>query len=184
MPLVAAAAFILFWVRDCSVLRMGPPRRIPQRLCVYVISLAVTAVLVWFAAARADSFQFGRLGKSFSLILTLTAWQVAATLVCLWLRSTERYDLAWLAAVIPAPAFWMLWARVVLGSASTLAEPGMWCVYGAVFTAWVLLMARRVLRLAPTEMPADELDFAVDMPGWINCIGIGLLALAAAVDAI
>jgi len=179
MILLAVAAFLLFWLRDYSVLRMGPRRKITLRLSVYAISMALTAMLVCLVAARADSFPFGRTDQSSRLVFPLAAWQGAATVACLWLRSTKRYDLAWLAAVIPAPAFWMLSARIAFGPAKTPADPWGWFAYCAVFASWILLMALTFLRLRPTEMPTDDLDFAVNMAGWSNCVGIGLVALAA-----
>jgi hypothetical protein len=179
MIVLAAAAFILFWLRDYSVLRMGPPRRITLRLSVYVISIALTAMLVWLVAVRDGSFLFGHINQSFRLVFALASWQVAATAACLSLGSTKRYDLAWLAAVIPAPAFWTLSARIAFGSGNTQAEPWSSFAYCAVFASWVLLMALTLLRRRPADMPPDELDFAVDMAGWSNCVGIGLVALSA-----
>jgi hypothetical protein len=179
MIVLAVAAFVLFWLRDYSALRMGPPRRTTLRLSVYVISMAVTAMLVWLVAARDGSFLFSRINQSSRLVFALAAWQVAATVACLWLRSTKRYDLAWLAAVIPAPAFWTLSARIAFGAGNTPGEPWSSFVYCAVFASWVSLMTLTFVRARPVAMPADELDFAVNMAGWSNCVGIGLVALAA-----
>jgi len=158
---------------------MGPRRTITLRLSVYVISMTLTAILVWLVAAQADSFPSVRINQSPWLVFALAAWQVAATVGCLWIRSTKRYDLAWLVAVIPAQAFRTLSARIGFGSGNTPVEPWSWLVYSAMVASRVLLMALTFVRLTPMEMPAEDLDFAVDMAGWSNCVGIGLIALAA-----
>jgi hypothetical protein len=101
---------------------------------------------------------------------------LTAGLACFWLRETGRYDCAWLIAVIPAPGVWF-----VLAQATYLAYS--WgnfatsFIVGLLSAMWIALMIVTVLQMSRRELPVEEIDFAIGLAGWSNCLAIGLVAL-------
>jgi hypothetical protein len=163
--LVVTVALLLFWLRDRSVLRMGSPRKVVHHAWIYSLFVLLGAMAVWILAVTDDSLAHAVTSAPF--LIAMAALQVVATVAALSIKRSERYDLAWLIALIPAPWLWILCARSVAGWA-----------YWVVAALWVASMLLDVVRARRIQMPADELDFAVNLAGWSNWIGIGLVALA------
>jgi hypothetical protein len=42
---------------------------------------------------------------------------------------------------------------------------------------WIALMIVTVLQIGRREMPVEDMDFAIGLAGWSNCLAIGLVAL-------
>ena len=171
MLVMMAAVLLLFWLRDRAVLRMGSPRKVVHHAWIYSSFVSLGAIVVWMLTLRDDSLAHAVTSAPF--VTAVAALQAVATLASFWVKRSERYDLAWLIALIPAPWLWILCARSVAGWA-----------YWAIAAMWVLSMLLGVFRARRIQMPADELDFAVNLAGWSNWVGIGLVALAGSADLI
>jgi hypothetical protein len=182
MILVTATAFILFWYRDYLVLRMGPPRRVFRRLWIYSVFVSLAATFLWISVKRMESVEFLNFIRSPYLLISLLVFHLAAGLICFWLRRKDRHDLVWIVAIVPAPAAWILLAETVLAN-DAVSERAKGSVLFAVAALWVFLMVLAILRARRMEMPIESLDFVVDLAGWINWFGAGLVVLAISSEA-
>ncbi len=185
MILVTAAAFLLFWLRDYWLLQLGPSRNVARRVWIYAALVSMAGLLIWALASTHKTAQFIGDIESPPWLVGLFAFHSIAAVACFWMKRTERYDLAWLAAMVPAPVAWVLFARVVFTANDTIAEPlkgTVILVVAALLIAPVLLTVLRGHRL---DIGLDELDYVLGFAGWTNCFGAALAVLAippAAVD--
>ena len=141
MILVTAAAFILFWLRDYWLLQLGSARNVVWRAWVYTVFVSFAGLLVWMLASARNTAELVSELESTPLIIGLFAFHSIAAVACFWMKRTGRYDLAWLAAIVPAPVAWVLFARVVFTADDATVEP--W--KGAVILVVASLMIAPVL---------------------------------------
>ena len=185
MILVTAAAFFLFWLRDYWLLQLGPSRSVARRAGIYAVLISIAGLLVWVLASAHNAARFINEIESPPWLISLFAFHSMAAAACFWMKSAGRYDLGWLAAIVPAPVAWVLFARVLFTANDTIAEPvkgAVILVVASLLIAPILLVVLRGHRL---EMGLDELDYVLGFAGWTNCFGAGLTVLAippAAVD--
>jgi hypothetical protein len=185
MLIVTAAALLLFWLRDYWLLQLGPARSVAWRVWVYAGFVLLAGVLVWMLASTRNSPQFIRHIESLPWLIGLFAFHSIAAVACFWMKRTGYYHLAWLAAMIPAPVAWVLFARVLATPNEGPSDPAKGVMVSVVAALWVLPILLAVLRGHRLEMGTDELDYVLGFAGWINCFGAGLVVLAispAAVD--
>jgi hypothetical protein len=185
MLIVTAAALMLFWLRDYWLLQLGPARSVVWRVWVYAGFVSITGLLVWILASTRSSPQFIRHIESLPWMIGLFAFHSIAAVACFWMKRTGYYQLAWLAAMIPAPVAWILLARVLSTTDEGPSDPAKGIMICVVAALWVLPILLAVLRGHRLEMGIDELDYVLGFAGWINCFGAGLVVLAispAAVD--
>jgi len=182
MLLVTAAAFFLFWLRDYWLLQLGPARRVGCRVWIYVGTIALVGVGVWAVTAPRNAPQFISRTESFPLLTVLFAFHILSAAACFWLKRTERYHLVWFAAMIPAPAAWVLLAKVV--SKQSADDPSRAGIVGGVAVVWVLAMLLAVLRAHGGQMAVGDLDYVTGFAGWLNCFGAGLVVVAISPDAV
>jgi len=159
------AALLLFWMRDRALLRMGSPRKVVRHTWVYSLLVCSGVIAVWLLRPTDDTRSHPLTSAPF--LIGMAALQITAGIVAFSIKRSERYDLGWLVALIPAPWLWILCSRSVTGWA-----------YWVIASLWLLLMLVDVFRARHMQMLADELDFAVNLAGWSNWVGIGLVALA------
>ena len=178
MILVTAAAFFLFWLRDYWLLQLGSARNVVWRAWAYTVFVLSAGLLVWVLACAPNTAELVSALESTPLIIGLFAFHSIAAVACFWMKSAGRYDLGWLAAMVPAPVAWVLFARVLFSENDTVVEP----LKGAlVITVAALLIAPillAVLRGQRLEMGVEELDYVLGFAGWTNCFGAGLTVLA------
>ena len=103
MILVTAAAFLLFWLRDYWLLQLGPWRSVAQRVWIYAGFVSMAALLVWVLASTHKTEQFISDIQSPPWLIGLFAFHSIAAVACFWMKRAARYDLPWLAAMVPAP---------------------------------------------------------------------------------
>ncbi len=178
MVLITAAAFILFWLRDYWLLQLGPPRRVAWRVWVYAGLVSLAGLVVWVLGSEQNTEQFISNIESPPWLIGLFAFHLIAAVACFWMKRTGRYDLAWLAALVPAPVAWVLFARVLFTANDTIVGP---VKGGVVLEVAFLLIAPillAVLRGQRLEMGFGELDYVLGFAGWTNCFGAGLVVLA------
>jgi hypothetical protein len=177
MILVTFAAVLLFWSRDYLLLRIGPPRRLPRRVWIYSALVFMMAPLLGMLTLRFGPHEFLALIHSPQVFVTLIAFHLVAAITCLWLKQTERYDGAWLVALIPAPGLWFLLAQATLlpayGSSNFVTS----IIVGLVSALWVSMMIVTVPQMRRAEMPVEDMDFAIGLAGWSNCLAIGLVSI-------
>ena len=186
MILVTASAFLLFWLRDYWLLRLGPSRSVARRMWIYAALVSMAGLLIWVLASTHKAAQFIGDIESPPWLVGLFAFHSIAAVACFWMKRTGRYDLGWLTAMVPAPVAWVLFARVVFTANDTIAES----VKGAaILVVTCLLIAPillAVLRGHRLVVGLDELDYLLGFAGWTNCFGAALAVLAippAAVEA-
>jgi hypothetical protein len=178
MILVTLAAALLFWGRDYLVLRIGPPQSVPRRVWMYSAVVFIMAMLLGTLTLSFGPYEFQALIHSPQVFVSLIAFHLAAGITCFWLKRTERYDSAWLAAMIPAPGVWFLLAEATLLPAYGLGNFATSLIVGLVSALWITLMIVTVLQMGRREMPVEDMDFAMGLAGWSNCLAIGLVSIA------
>jgi hypothetical protein len=178
MILVTASAFLLFWLRDYWLLQLGPSRTVARRVRIYAVLVSIAGLLVWVLAATHNAAQLISDIQSPPWLIGLFAFHSVAAVACFWMKSTGRYQLAWLAAMVPAPVAWVLFARVVLTANDTISGPVKGAVILAVASLLIAPILLAVLRGHRLEMGVEELDYVLGFAGWTNCFGAGLVVLA------
>ena len=178
MILVTAAAFLLFWLRDYWLLQLGPSRSVARRVWIYAALVSMAGLLIWALASTQNTAQFISDIESPPWLIGLFAFHSIAAVACFWMKRTERYDLAWLAAMVPAPVAWVLFARVVFTANDTLAEPVKGAVILVVASLLIAPILLAVLRGHRLDIGLDELDYVLGFAGWTNCFGAALAVLA------
>ncbi len=177
MILVALAAALLFWGRDYLVLRIGPPQKVAHRVWVYSSAVFLMGLLLATATLSFGPNEILGLIHSPQVYVLLIAFHLAAGLACFWLKRTERYNSAWLAAVIPAPGVWFLLTETTILPAYRLGAFATSLIVGLVSALWITMMILTVLRMRRRQMPVEDMDFAMGLAGWSNCLAIGLVSL-------
>ncbi len=178
MILVTAAAFLLFWLRDYWLLQLGPWRSVAQRVWIYAGFVSMAALLVWVLASTHKTEQFISDIQSPPWLIGLFAFHSIAAVACFWMKRAARYDLAWLAAMVPAPVAWVLFARVVFTANNTVDEPLKGVVILVVASLLIAPVLLAVLRGRRLDLGLDELDYVLGFAGWTNCFGAALAVLA------
>ena len=178
MILVTAAAFILFWLSDYWLLQLGSARNVVWRAWVYTVFVSSAGLLVWVLASARNTADLISALESTPLIIGLFVFHSIAAVACFWMKRTERYDLAWLAAIIPAPVAWVLFARVVFTANDPMVEHSRGAIILVVASLLIAPILLAVLRGHRLEMGLDELDYVLGFAGWTNCFGAGLTVLA------
>ena len=178
MILVTAAAFLLFWLRDYWVLQLGPLRSVARRVWIYAALVSMAGLLVWVLASTHKTAQFIGDIESPPCLVALFAFHSIAAVACFWMKRTERYDLAWLAAMVPAPVAWVLFARVVFTANDAITEPTKGAVILVVASLLIAPVLLAVLRGRRLDLGLDESNYVLGFAGWTNCFGAGLVVLA------
>ncbi len=133
---------------------------------------------IWALASTHKTAQFIGDIESPPWLVGLFAFHSIAAVACFWMKRTERYDLAWLAAMVPAPVAWVLFARVVFTANDTIAEPVKGTVILVVASLLIAPILLAVLRGHRLDLGLDELDYVLGFAGWTNCFGAALTVLA------
>jgi hypothetical protein len=178
MILVTAAAFLLFWLRDYWMLQLGPARSVARRVWIYAGVVSMAGLLVWVLASTHNTEQFVSDIESPPWLIGLCALHSIAAVACFWMKWTGRYHLAWLAAMVPAPVAWVLFARVLFRANETITEPVKGAIILLVASLLIAPILLAVLRGHRLEMGVEELDYVLGFAGWTNCFGAGLTLLA------
>ena len=178
MILVTAAAFLLFWLSDYWLLQLGPTRSIARRVWIYAALVSMAGLLIWALASTHNTAQFIGDIESPPWLVGLFVFHSIAAVACFWMKRAERYDLAWLAAMVPAPVAWVLFARVVFTANDTIAEPVKGTVILVVASLLIAPVLLTVLRGHRLDIGLDELDYVLGFAGWTNCFGAALAVLA------
>jgi hypothetical protein len=177
MILVTLAAALLFWSRDFLVLRIGPQRSVPRRVWMYRAVVFMMAMPLVTLTLSFGPYEFLALLHSSQVFISLIAFHLGAGIMCFWLKQTERYDSAWLAAMIPAPGVWFLLAKATFLPAYGLGPFATSLIVGLVSALWITLMILIVLQMGRRQMPVEDMDFAMGLAGWSNCLAIGLVSI-------
>jgi hypothetical protein len=156
----------VFFGRDFFLLRMGPRFRTAKRLRIYGLVLAASATL--FPA-------FWRAGLDRAVLPMIVIYGTLCA-ISVWIRKTDRHNLAWLIAAAPNPV-------LVLGLAM-LVQPGLAqgsaqaSVPGPILAAcvWIGLMTFCVKQVEDTPMDVTDLDLAVVIAAVVNSAALLILS--------
>lgn len=180
MLIVAAFVLLAFWFRDYMSLRMSPSRKATRRAVAYGAAILFTAVLLWTLAVTIGPWDFARQIQSPGILFLVIVFHVAASVVSIWVKRTQRYDWMWATALLPAPIVWLLLLKTTL--VADLASGGVAAQFGffAIAVLWASSMIFVVFRTRDSEMPLDDLDFAVlfgSLSHWLAMLTISLTLL-------
>lgn len=177
--ILVAFVFLIFFVRDCFLLRMGPISKTRNRLSVYFA--ATVGSVIPLAALTNSMTTDALLGKFWSPPISLSCLLFYGALLafCVWIRRSEHHRFAWRIAVIPNPVLVggvALFARLIL----PIGWSGAAAFVAAIFAAfWVGLVGLWVWRRRETLMDVPELDFSLEFAGLASSaiVAISVLGL-------
>jgi len=178
MILVTAAAFLLFWLSDYWLLQLGPARSITRRVWIYAGLVSMAGLLIWLLASTHDTAQYVADIESLPWLISLFAFHSISAGACFWIKSTERYDLGWLAAMVPSPVAWVLFARILFTADETIADAVKGAAILAVASLLIIPILLPALKGHRLKMGLDEVEYVLGFAGWTNCFGAGLTVLA------
>jgi hypothetical protein len=178
MVLVTAAAFILFGLCDYWLLQVGPARSVAWRVWVYAGLVSLAGLLVWVLASTKNTEQLISNIESPPWLVGLFAFHSITAAACFWMKRTGRYHLAWVAAMVPAPVAWALFARLLFSTNERMDEFARGAIVSAVAGLWILPIVLTVMRGRRLELGIEDLDYVLSFAGWINCLGAGMVVLA------
>jgi len=161
MLVVAAFALVALWFRDYMSLRMSPGRKATRRVLAYGAAVLMTALLLWMAAEKIGIEDFARQIQSPRSLFLLIAFHVAASVPSIWVKRTQSYNWMWATALIPAPIVWLLLLKTTLFSEHGLTGVAPELSFFGIALFWALSMFAIVFRARHSEMPLDDIDFAV-----------------------
>ena len=138
----------------------------------------MAGLLIWVLASTRNTAQFISEIESPPWLISLFAFHSIAAVACFWMKSTGHYHLAWLAAMVPAPVAWVLFARVLFTANDTIVGPMKGAVILVVASLLIAPILLAVLRGHRLEMGMEEVDYVLGFAGWTNCFGAGLVVLA------
>jgi hypothetical protein len=99
--------------------------------------------------------------QSPTILFLAIAFHVAASVPSIWIRRTQRYDWMWATALLPSPIVWLLLLETTLLSGQGLGLAAPLLSFFAVAALWASSMIVVIFRTRHSEMPPDDLDFAV-----------------------
>jgi hypothetical protein len=79
--------------------------------------------------------------------------------------------------MIPAPGVWFLLAQATFLPAYGWGTFTTSLTVGLVSALWITLMIVTVLQMKRRPMPVEDMDFAIGLAGWSNCVAIGLVSI-------
>jgi hypothetical protein len=144
---------------------------------MYSAVVFMMAMLLGTLTLSFGPYEFLALLHSPQIFVWLIGFHLAASIVCFWLKQTERYNSAWLVAMIPAPGVWFLLARATFLPAYGWDRFATSLIVGLVSAAWVSMMIVTVLQMKRGPLPVEDMDFAMALAGWSNCLAIGLISI-------
>lgn len=174
-------SFVLptFFVRDWLLLRMGPAATIVARLREYAFVLLASIVLFSAITFSAGTGRLLEIVLSPSVTLPVVLLYCVLLAVCIWIRRTERHQVAWRIALFPNPLLVLAiatLARFILPRAS---------VFGAVVITpllaclWIGLIGLSVWKARNAPLDVPDLNFSLGLAGLVNSAVLLLLPLGA-----
>jgi hypothetical protein len=181
MLVVAAFTLLAFWFRDYMSLRMSPRRKATPRALAYGVTVLLSALLIWAAAVKIGIGDFARRIQSPRILFLVIAFHVAASLPSIWVKRTQSYNWMWATALIPAPIVWLLLLETTLLSGQGRGVLAPEFSFFGVALLWAASMFTVIFRTRDTEMPLDDLDFAVFFGALSHWLAMCVLPLAVSV---
>ncbi len=161
MLFLAGFFLVVFWLRDYMSLRMSPSCKATGRTLAYAATILVTAGLVWAVAITAGIENFAKQMHSPATLSLMIAFHIAAGILSMWVKRTERYNRMWATALLPAPVVWFLLLETTLLSDHSLGMAARQLSFFGVAALWATSMVVVIHRDRHRQMPLGELDFAV-----------------------
>ena len=178
MIILVAALATVFYFRDYLLLRMGPARKIPRRVLLYLGATLAALTVSRFVAAHLITADGATQFSTWSVVaMALIVHSVIAGL-CVWMRRTECHHWAWTLSTVPVPVLWLGWTVAAVPASQSVSllsvESWVWLVpVGLAAT-----VARAVLARRRQPMEVQDLDFALDLGGWSNLLIVWILPAA------
>ena len=180
MSTVVLISFVLpvFFTRDWLLLRMGPVATIVARLRGYAIVLLASTILFSAFTFSGRTEKLLEMLLSPSVTLTVVLLYGALLAVSIWIKRTDRHQVAWQIALSPNPILVLtiaILARFVLPRVSAL---GIAVVTPLLAFLWTAFIGLSVWEARNTPLDVPDLDFSLSLAGWVNSAVLMLLPLA------
>src|ERR1019366_8215452 len=181
MSTVILISFVLptFFVRDWLLLRMGPASTIVARLRKYAFVLLISIVLFSAITFSVGTERLLELVFSPSVTLPVVLLYCVLLAVCIWIRRTDRHQVAWRIALFPNPVLVLAiatLARLILLRASVLGAVVLTPLLGCL---WIGLIGLAVWEARNTPLDVPDLDFSLGLTGLVSSAVLMLLPLGA-----
>ena len=183
MSTVVLVSFVLpvFFTRDWLLLRMGPVAGMMPRLREYALVLLASTILFSVVTFSVGTERLLEIVLSPSVTLPVVLLYGVVLAVCIWIRWTDRHQVAWRLALFPNPllvlALAML-ARFIVPRESAL---GTIVVIPLLTLLWIGLIGMSVWGARNTPLDVPDLNFSLGLAGLVNSAVLMLLPLGALV---
>jgi hypothetical protein len=168
-----------FFARDWLLLRMGPVVSTVPRLREYASVLLVSIVLFSAITFSVGTERLLEIVLSPSVTLPVVLLYSVLLALCIWIRRTDRLQLAWRIVLFPNPILVLaigLLARFILPSASTL---GTFVVALLLDSLWISLVGLSVWETRNTPLDVPDIYFSLSLAGIVNSAVLTLLPMGA-----
>jgi hypothetical protein len=168
-----------FFARDWLLLRMGPVAATMRRLREYASVLLVSIVLFSALTFSVGTERLLEIVLSPSVILPVVLLYCVLLALCIWIRRTDRLQLAWRIALFPNPILVLaiaILSRFILPRASTL---GTFIVALLLGSLWISLVGLSVWKTRNTPLDVPDIYFSLSLAGIVNSAVLTLLPIGA-----
>jgi hypothetical protein len=168
-----------FFARDWLLLRMGPVVSTVPRLREYASVLLVSIVLFSAITFSVGTERLLEIVLSPSVTLPVVLLYSVLLALCIWIRRTDRLQLAWRIVLFPNPILVLaiaLLARFILPRASTL---GTFVVALLLDSLWISLVGLSVWETRNTPLDVPDIYFSLSLAGIVNSAVLTLLPIGA-----
>jgi len=184
MSTVILISFVLpvFFVRDWLLLRMGPVATVVARLRQYALVLLVSIILFSAATFTVGTERVLEIVLSPSVTLPVVLLYSVLLAVCIWIRRTDRHQIAWRIALFPNPILVLAIAMLARFVLPRLPALGTVVVAPLMAFLWTGLIGLSVWKARNTPLDVPDLNFSLNLAGYVNSAVLMLLPLGAWIE--
>jgi hypothetical protein len=177
-------AFVLpaFFARDWLLLRMGPVSTIAARLRKYALVLLTSIVLVSAVTFSIRTERLLEMVLSPSVTLPIVLFYGVLLVVCIWIRRTDRHQVAWRIALFPNPILVLSLAMLARFIVSRESALGIVVVIPLLALLWIGLIGMSVWGARNTPLDVPDLDFSLGLTSAVNSAVLMILPLGAWIE--
>jgi hypothetical protein len=176
MSTVVLISFVLpvFFTRDWLLLRMGPAATTMARLSGYAIVLVASTILFSTVtlSVRTERLLEILLAPSVTVVLLYGALLA----VSIWIKRTDRHQVAWQIALFPNPIL-VLTIAMLARFFPQVSALGIAAVTLLLAFLWIAFLGLSVWQARNTPLDVPDLDFSLNLAGWVNSAVLMLLPL-------
>lgn len=181
MSTVILISFVLptFFVRDWLLLRMGPAATIVARLREYAFVLLASIVLFSAITFSVGTERLLEIVLSPTVTVPVVLLYGVVLAVCIWIRRTDRHQVAWRIALSPNPVLILAIATLARFIPPRVSALGTVVVTALLAFLWIGLIGLSVWAARNTPLDVPDLNFSLGLAGLVNSAVLMLLPLGA-----